>query len=455
MKYIGHFIRSNTLTKENIKNQLFFLSKEAIQNVILHSKCGITIPSKDLFSKNIPTKDINIFDVFSPLLCIYKKSHSKLIKIDDVLVWNENKFKKEINITGNSLMCLSILELVEFYDNFKGIDDEKYNFSKLYLNLAEKQLDFFISYFRDSDGIFVDKKDISDDITDEIKFEQINNIFNYYDQAYMMAALYKYSKLSDSKVASSHKTFSKDILEMFKEYKEELYAAPFNQLPKLCFGINIYYIFSGDEEAFNLLLDLNDLAIEEYAETNISNQCILLINTYLLYKHTNYTKFKDLSYKIGLNLFNLYSTETGFYNKTSENNDVNYYCDEIILYLISMMIYHDISEGSLSEDLLGNMYKTLIVDSGIISSWPEEPMLDDVERYANYSKEVDDLLEDINFRSEGVHLKEESELVLGFIKNITFNKRKNSFNKVKTSYDSTKNMWIYYLCLFLIKNQII
>ena len=455
MKYIGHFIRSNNLTKENIKNQLFFFSKEAFQNVVLNSKCGITIPSKELYSKNIPTNDINIFNSFSPLLCIYKKATTKMIKVNDTLIWNEDKFKKEINITGNFLMCLSLLEVAEFNEKLKNHDASKYNLSKFYVNLAQKQLDFFISYLRSSDGVFIDKKDISSDITNEIKFEEVNKVFNYYDQAFIMAALCKYSDLSDSKIGKGYKTFALEILQMFEEYREELYLSPFNQLPKLCFGLNLYYTYSGNKDALTLLLDLTDLAFEKYSETNISNQCIMLLNAYLLFKHSGFLKFLDLALEISTKLLELYSEETGFYNKTSETNDINYYCDEIVLYLVSMLLHSEISDNENLEELISKIYKTLIVDSGIVSSWPESPMLDDVERYNNYSREVEDLLEDINFRLEGVNSTESSEQVLGFIKNITFNKRKNSFNTSKPSFDSTKNMFIYFICIFLTKNKLI
>ena len=192
LKYIGHYMRINVLTKENIKNQLFFFSKEALRNTVLNSKCGITIPSNEVRTKNIPKNDINIFDSFSPLLCIYKKANCKLVNVNNSFVWNEDKFKKEVSITGNTLMTLSLLELTEYLKGYKDIDNEKYLLSIFYLSLAGKQLDFYISNLRNDDGVFVDKKDLSDNVTYDLKFEVKSKNYNFSDQAFIMAAFHKY-----------------------------------------------------------------------------------------------------------------------------------------------------------------------------------------------------------------------------------------------------------------------
>ena len=73
MKYIGPFLRINTLDKSNIENQLLHLSKETLKYLVLESKCGITLPIKELKIKTAPNIDINTISSFSPLLCIYKK----------------------------------------------------------------------------------------------------------------------------------------------------------------------------------------------------------------------------------------------------------------------------------------------------------------------------------------------------------------------------------------------
>ena len=460
MKYIGHFMRINVLTKENIKSQLFFFSKEALHNTVMNSKCGITIPSKEVRTKNIPKNDINIFNSFSPLLCIYKKANYKLINVNDSFIWNEEKFKKEVTIAGNVLMTLSLLELIEYLNTFKGIDEKKYALSSFYLSLVKEQLNFYTSNFRNKDGVFVDKIDLSDNITKEFKFGEKDKSFNLGDQAFMMAAFYKYYKLSGSKSNEGYKTFASDILSMFIEFKEELYQAPYNQFSKLCLGICIYYSYSKNAEALKLLIDLLDFAEENYqvtflnlAEKNLTDPCLFFINYFLLYKSTGFTKFKELGEKIGVKLVELYDPKTGIFLKVSEKKELTYYCDEIILYLTSLILLSEEDSKADIDNTIIDIYKNVIINSGIISSWPEAPFLDDAERYANFSMEEKDFLEDHNFRMESIASPETSELAPGFIKSVTYNKKKSIFLQSKSSFDSTKNMFIYFIIISLFSKK--
>ncbi|MCJ7690795.1 MAG: hypothetical protein MUO60_15980, partial [Clostridiaceae bacterium] len=99
MKFIGPFLRTNTLNNKNIKNQFFHLSKESLKDIVFGSKCGIYIPARDLKSKSLSKIDINTIRLNSPLLCVYKKADAKLRSQEGILTWNENKVKKEITIS--------------------------------------------------------------------------------------------------------------------------------------------------------------------------------------------------------------------------------------------------------------------------------------------------------------------------------------------------------------------
>ncbi|EQB90020.1 hypothetical protein M918_01950 [Clostridium sp. BL8] len=125
MKYIGPFLRINVLDNTNIKSQLFYLSKESIRHIALHSGCGIISKNEDLKSKHLPKNDDIINSNISPLLCVYRKADGKLIKENSKLSWNHRKFKKEINICSNAYMTLSLLELIEYYSKFIDVDEKK------------------------------------------------------------------------------------------------------------------------------------------------------------------------------------------------------------------------------------------------------------------------------------------------------------------------------------------
>ncbi len=174
MNFLGPFLRINTLNKNNIKNQFFFLSKESLRDIVFDSKCGVYIPVRDLRSKTFSKLDINTIKLNSPLLCVYKKADTKLKLREGTLSWNESKVKKEITINSNAFMTLSLLELVDYYSSFRDIDDAKYALSSLYLNLCKEQLEFYASNFRNKDGLFVDKKDLTDPMHQEFTFEDKN-----------------------------------------------------------------------------------------------------------------------------------------------------------------------------------------------------------------------------------------------------------------------------------------
>ncbi|WP_052314788.1 hypothetical protein [Clostridium senegalense] len=95
MRYIGPFLRINILDNENIKSQLFHLSKHSIFNIVFSSGCGIISPNLRSKNKILPTTDDIINDANSPLLSLYRKANGKLLTTDSQLKWNEKKFKKK------------------------------------------------------------------------------------------------------------------------------------------------------------------------------------------------------------------------------------------------------------------------------------------------------------------------------------------------------------------------
>ncbi len=74
-------------------------------------------------------------------------------------------------------MVLSLLQLIEYYEQFKDKDKNLYSYTKLYNKLCKKQLEFFATYLRNEEGVFVNKLDASDNILSDINFkEKIKNL---------------------------------------------------------------------------------------------------------------------------------------------------------------------------------------------------------------------------------------------------------------------------------------
>jgi hypothetical protein len=456
LKYIGPYLRMNTLSKENIKNQLMHFSRESLRHTILCSRCGITASSHDFKTKNIPNFDISILKKTYPLLCIYKKANPKLSSEHGD--WDNSTFKKEVNITSNAYMTLSLLHNAEYYEQFKDIDSSLYSLGKLYTMLAKKQLDFYTANLRSLDGVFVDKKDSSDSVTGEIKFEEKSKKFKYSDQALLMCAFYKIGSIPDNSDSEAYKNFSLDIFNMFQSFREEIYSLSFEEINRLCFALNIFYDYSKVEEAKLMSIDLCDLLTEKYNEEisdnidkNIENICMLYINSMLAYKNTSLAKFRESSSLIFDSIVSLYDDDKGIFTRDEDKKEFDFTCQEIVLYLISNLVEAD-NNPSRGEDLniITNVFKHQLVNSGIVLSWPEAPNLGSAERYKDYSLKVEDLLDDHNFRMSTIPTPESCELAPVLTKSVKYSNKKEAFSQGKHTFDSTKTMPLLFVISYML-----
>lgn len=458
LKYIGPFLRMNKLDIEQIKSQLFHLSKESIKDIVLYSQCGIVVDPKELSLKNISSTDINTLDLNSPLLCVYKKATAGLKFKENALLWTKDKVKKDIPISSNGYMTLCLLELIDYYNQFKDSSSNKYALSILYTELAKKQLDFYASYLRNEEGVFVDKKDCTDSITGKIKLKEKNKNFKFSEQALLMNAYYKSSTYINGKLKDSYKNFSNDILNMFLEFKDEMYNISFQDQCKLCLNLNIFYTYSKIEDVKLLLLDIFDLLYENY-NTNTTNNihvtdlCLLYLNSMLIYEHTNIYKFK----KIGENFYKLltkyFDEEHSIWLKPSDEKEIDFSCREIVLYLICNIYQNHIDEED-NDEIILDIFTHQLVDSGIILSWPEAPNLDDVEHYKDFEAKSENLLDEQYFKMPTIASPESSESAPIFVKSVTYDKNKKTFKQSKAIFDSRKNLELFFLMLYLLNNHL-
>ncbi|NMM63241.1 hypothetical protein HBE96_11235 [Clostridium sp. P21] len=459
MKYIGPFLRINKLKKENIEHQLFFLAKESLNQIVLYSKCGVYTPIKELKIKNLSSSDINTFGNISPLLCLYKKANPKLINIDNNLCWDDEGFKKEVNIGSNALMTLSILELCNYYKRFEGVNTKKFNLAKLYMGICKNQLEFYASHFRNEDGVFVDKKETKNSSNGEVNFEEKNKKFKFSSQALLMNAYYIYSSLSDDEEKTFYENFALDILNMLVEFKEDIYLLSHEEILKLTLCLNIFYSYSKNKKCKVLLLDLCELLSDKINDTaaisddnKLEYDYLKYINYFLLYKNMSIIKFKEDAEKIYNKLLNLYDPEKGIFIKHTEKKDITFSCTEISLYLLVCLIHGNMSKEQDDTNLIIlDIFKRQLVDSGIILSWPDVPNLNDIERYNNYTLKSEDLIDEQFFRTPSIPTPESCELAPIFIKHVTYSKRKETFKPSKVSFDSYKNMFIFFLIIYILK----
>ncbi len=453
LKYIGPFLRLNSLTVDNIEKQLLFFSRESFKHIVLQSNCGIRTSIQELKLKKIPNFDINIFKRNSPLLCIYKKANPKLEKNG----WDEESFKKEILAGSNAYMNLMLTDCAHYYKTFENIDVNLFALSKLYSQLSIKQLDFFSSNLRSSEGVFIDKKDCSNDLTGELKLEDKSSKFKFSEQALFMAAYYKASLLADSDDAVAYRDFSLDILNMFIDYKDEIYNLSFDELSNLCFAFNIFYEASKNEDAMHILFDLFDLLEEKYnhwdsekINDKLQSLCLLNINFLCGYKNLSLLKYKDLANEIYQTLNSFYDSELGIFIKKSEKKTIDFSAEEIVLYTLCQVLMTKLNPEE-SQKILTEVYKRQLINSGLVLSWPDSPSLDSAERYRNFSNKAEDLLDESYFRMPSISTPEINELAPIFVKSISYNKKKDTFEASKNSFYSSKNIPLLYTIHYLLK----
>lgn len=453
LRYIGPFLRMNKLSLDQVENQLFHLSKEAIKELVFNSKCGVTLNSKDLDLKNISNSDINTINLNSPLLCIYKKANPRLKNKNNKLCWDEGDFKKDINISSNGYMTLCLLELADYYRKFKDIDSKKYSLSDVYVEVAKKQLDFYATNLRNQEGVFIDKKDCTDPLIGKLKIKDKSKDFKFWEQALLMNAFFKCSTYLEGELRDSFRNFSLDILNMFLDFKEEIYDVSFEDRCYLCLNLNLFYTYSKMEEVKPLILDIFDLLYEEYSKSTsgdkIHNLCLIYLNSALLYEHTNIFKFKKISSKINDILRKHYDEDASVFIKTTESKEIKFSCDEIVLYILSM-INHVHLDDEVDERIITDVFSCQLVNSGIVLSWPDVPTLDDVEHYKDFISKPENLLDEQYFKLPNIDSSENSDIAPVFVKYVTYNKEKKIFKPSKTSFDSRKNLNLFFLILHIL-----
>ena len=460
MKYIGPFFRMNSLSKKEIESQLFFLCKESLKHITLESRCGIVASAKT-YKKYLSPEDMNTLKDFSPLLSLYKKGKPKLSSNKHFNSWSELSLKKEINCFSNSMMTYCIISLMDYYKKFKALKTYNFTLYNIYKTMSKLQLDFYSTYLRNGDGVFVDKKNLSTS-SSEISLSDSSKKFKLSDQAFMMNSYYYYwLSFKDDKDSITYKEFSLEILNMFLNFKEELYNLSFEECLKLCLAFNSFYKLCPSDALSYLIIDLTDYLLDKSDEKNyifdgLDNSCLLAINLYLSYKNTKMENFKDSFINLSERHKKLFNIENSLFLKPNDKKEIKYTSLELLTFMMNMLLLNDFKDSETIEDksLLSSLYKNSIINSNILLSWPEAPSLDSNERYVDLTLDAEDLLEETMFRMSSTQTPSTIGLAPVFIKSVSFSKKKNMFLPSKASFDSTKHVFICFLITHLFKDKV-
>ncbi|MBS6184791.1 MAG: hypothetical protein KH626_07040, partial [Clostridium celatum] len=409
MRYIGPFFRMNSLSEKEINGQLFYLSKEAVKTIVLNSKCGLVSQIKK-YNKLSSSIDITTNSNFSPLLCVYRKASPTFIHSKNSNGFDEETFKKEINPSTNALMSLCLLELLDYYRSFENIDKSIYSINEIYKNLAKDQLDFYSSHLRNREGVFVDKKNILENNYKNFNLVDKDKKFKFSDQSFMMLAYYLYSIKSPNDESSDlYKEFSEQILKMFCDFKDQIYDCSLDEVCKVLLSLNVLYSYNyNNDELKDLIIDLADYAMckfdeKDYYIDSLDTASLCSIVLTLSYKHTKILTFSEKTTEIINRLYTLYDEDKGAFYKLSSKKEIKYSCFDITFYILAFIIYQNIiSNSNEYRMMISTIYKKFIINSGLITSWPEAPTLDDYERYRSFSLNSNDMVDESYFRMPNI-----------------------------------------------------
>lgn len=458
MKYIGPFFRMNSLSQYEVCGQLFHLSKEAIKILILNSKCGCTLSSRNS-KKNPSTKDISILSKFSPVLCLYKKSSPAFMHNKVSHGFDSSSFKREINPTTNALMTMSLLELSDYYSYIDKKSD-KDSLKSAYKYLAREQLDFYYENLRNSEGIFISKKSLFENESKNSNLIEKDRKFSFSDQAFMMNAYYLYSLHEDNnEIKEEYEEFSTQILQMFLDYKEALYNLSFEEGVKTLLAFNIFYSYSNNTEVISLIMDLTDFLVNKFDEkdyyVNSLDLCSLFAITLIYsYEHTNLSNVKEKYTEVINKLLSLYDEDNNIIQKLTDKKEIKYTSFDLCFYLIAIILFSNKSDSVRKyTPMISKIYKKYFLNSDLITSWPDAPDLDNMERYKHFSMLSKDMIDETFFRMPNLPTLDNTGLSPIFIKNITYSRKKDMFTSSSSkSFDSYKNMFIFFMFIHVFKD---
>lgn len=392
---------------------------------------------------------------------MYRKASPTFIHSKNSNGFDEETFKKEINPSTNALMSLCLLELLDYYRGFENIDKSIYSINEIYKNLVKDQLDFYSIHLRNREGVFVDKKNILESNSKNFNLVDKDKKFKFSDQSFMMIAYYLYSiKNPNDESSDLYKEFSEQILKMFCDFKDQIYDCSLDEICKVLLSLNVLYSYNyNNDELKDLIIDLADYAMckfdeKDYYIDSLDTTSLCSIVLTLSYKHTKIITFSEKTTEIINRLYTLYDEDKGAFYKLSSKKEIKYSCFDITFYIIAFIIYQSIiSNSNEYRIMISTIYKKFIINSGLITSWPEAPTLDDYERYRGFSLNSNDMVDESYFRMPNIPTPDSTGVAPIFNKYITYNKRKDSFSISKNTFDSYRNFLNFFLLIHLFKDE--
>lgn len=138
----------------------------------------------------------------------------------------------------------------------------------------------------------------------------------------------------------------------------------------------------------------------------------------------------------------------------SSKKELKYSSFDIVFYFLAIDLYcTEFNQENEFKNMLSSLYRKYFINSGLITSWPEAPTLDEVERYRGLTLKSEDMIEESFFRMPTTLTPLSLGIAPIFNRSVNYSKKKDDFSVSSSSFDSFKNMYIYHSIIFLLKDD--
>ena len=137
-----------------------------------------------------------------------------------------------------------------------------------------------------------------------------------------MVAYYLYAiNCDDNEDKNNFKEFSLEILDMLDYFKDKIYESDLEECCHLTYALNLMYKYSKNDKCKELLIDLCDFILSKHLELginskDISTTALTPFNSYLCYKNTSISLFKENFIDICKSFKNTFNSDMSIFYKT-------------------------------------------------------------------------------------------------------------------------------------------
>ncbi|MDI6619608.1 MAG: hypothetical protein QME45_13230 [Clostridiales bacterium] len=429
---------------------------------------------------DIKKDELNVHENMTVLRAVYKKGNPHYCNayngnIDDYqnYLWDDNSFKKTITPSSQAYLIMDEIMLAKYFHNCaKGCYRESKNIngkivdSHLLINSAKIQGKFASDYLRNEDGLFVSKKDISENPYGDPVLEDQEEQPDISDQALMLKAFSMlsyacknpdYPMFEDEGFSLEFKKYADELYVVFKDSYDEIFESKTKDICSvISASIEYCRLCESKPDAANFItslaleldsrIDMSGNVLRFPYENKLSSNstCFMVLKTLMeSYRFTGIEKFLNTAKALYRKLNLLWNSNACLYALDSDDKyrytarDVSF----VIAGLNSLRLFADGDMAGDAKSKLIYYFNNAVNNSKISQSRFAPPSVSDFETLFN-NKRFKDGKVDSPFSDSDIPDHLDIEIAPVFAKKFTYKTKKNNFSINSSSFYSE-----YALCL--------